>query len=391
MPSKTLTISVPASAANIGPGFDVLGMSLSLSLVLTAEIPLPATPGPIEITYFEPPTPDTPPKNVPLTVEDNLITRTALHLASAHKKELPSMKLHIHNEIPLGRGLGSSGAAVVGGAILANLACQLSLSKPGLLDFCVMIEGHPDNIAASLMGGFGASFLSKSIEEEHKRVHDAGLVLSVGAEGIPYPPKELTRFTPCPIHEAVKAVVVIPRFELQTKKAREALQKTYSLEDVVYNLQRATVLTHALAGSPGCGREGKRRRGEGENGVTVIANGSGGNGSENGSENGLPEAGIVSEAMQDRIHQNQRSKLVPGLTEILQLKPAALPGLLGVCMSGAGPTVLALAVGNFEAIGKRIVDIFAAAVGEDGKPILSDAKVLEIVKGGATWDEVVKP
>ncbi|KND04793.1 homoserine kinase [Spizellomyces punctatus DAOM BR117] len=352
--SRKITIRVPASTSNIGPGFDVLGATLSLHLTLTAT--LSPTLQSVSITYT-----GNNPHTVPLTVLDNLITRTASYIAAVHNVSLPPMDLHIDNPIPLGRGLGSSGAAVVAGVILANQACQLGLSKDRMLDFCLVIEGHPDNITASLIGGFCASYLAASVEQEHRELHElekSGKLIpklngvANGSVGLPVPPIEnIGRYVRLPLSKAIRAVVIIPKFELSTKLARSVLPDVYPRADVVFNLQRLAVLTSALCAE-------------------------------------VPSPDIVYTAMQDKIHQHYRQHLVPGLPQILALTPQDLPGLLGICVSGAGPTVLALATGNFEEIGAKVQGIWTSSVGADGKPIESEVLILDVLKDGASWESV---
>lgn len=356
MAGKKVEIRVPASTSNIGPGFDVLGASLSLHLTLTAHVD--PSLNKTEITYT-----GNNAHTVPLTVADNLITRTASYIAAVHHVALPSMKLHIDNPIPLGRGLGSSGAAVVAGVILADQACGLSLSKERMLDFCLVIEGHPDNVTASIMGGFRASYLAASVEKEHAELHalekSGGIpingvtdVPSNGTLSLPVPPIEnIGRHIKLELSPSIRAVVIIPKFELATKLARSVLPDAYPRADVIFNLQRLAVLTSAL-----CAEK--------------------------------PSADFIYAAMQDRVHQHYRQHLVPGLPKILSLTPQSAPGLLGICVSGAGPTVLALATENFEQIGKMVRDIWANSQGADGKPIESEVVVLDVLKEGASWSSV---
>jgi len=117
----------------------------------------------------------------------------------------------------------------------------------------------------------------------------------------------------------IKVIAVTPQWPVQTKHAREILTKDVSRHDAVYNLQRVALMGAALE---------------------------------------TKNYGLLREAMQDRIHQNQRAELVPGLAEILALPRA--PGLLGLALSGSGPTVVALATENFKEIGNRIVECFQA-------------------------------
>ncbi|KAI7065095.1 hypothetical protein KC352_g43185, partial [Hortaea werneckii] len=164
-----ITIKVPCSSANIGPGFDVIGLSLSLWLELQVSVGDENAKGAshnCRITYEGQGAED-----VDLSPDRNLITQTALYVLRCHdKREFPEpTHVHIKNPIPLGRGLGSSGAAVVAGVSLGNEIGKLGLSKDRLLDFCLMIERHPDNVAAALYGGFVGSYLKELDPDDMKR------------------------------------------------------------------------------------------------------------------------------------------------------------------------------------------------------------------------------
>ncbi|RKP03507.1 hypothetical protein CXG81DRAFT_29263 [Caulochytrium protostelioides] len=283
-------IRVPASTANLGPGFDVLGLGLALPMVMDVTVPAPS-PG-VTITY----TGDGA-ETISKDPATNLITRVAAALVARHGRRLPpSYALAITNRIPMSRGLGSSGTAVVAGVLLGNTLGDLGLTPAQLLDFAVLIEGHPDNVAASYRGGFVASYLRWAIPA-FDRIEDLAT--------LDYPSEPLATVMPLPWSEDVAVVAVVPDFELETEKARAALPAQYAKRDVVANLQRLTVMTHALGQRP-------------------------------------VDATTVSESMRDCLHQPYRQALVPGMAEILALTPQTCPGLLGVCMSGAGPTMLAL-------------------------------------------------
>ena len=135
------TIRAPCSSANIGPGFDVIGLALSLYLELHVEIdaskPSSSKPLNCEITYEG----DGDVNGVGLDPEDNLISRVALYVLRCHdQRAFPvETRIHIVNPIPLGRGLGSSGAAVVAGVVLGNEVGKLGLSKARMLDYCLMV------------------------------------------------------------------------------------------------------------------------------------------------------------------------------------------------------------------------------------------------------------
>ncbi|KAG7090769.1 hypothetical protein E1B28_009854 [Marasmius oreades] len=348
----SFTIKVPATSANIGPGFDVVGLSLSLHLTLTvtpspdachANTPLAYKPP--ELTYSGEGADD-----VPLNPYKNLTTRVALYVLRCHNISLfPShIKIHAHNEIPFGRGLGSSGAAVIAGVLLGNEVGKLNLPVERLLDFALMVERHPDNVTAALVGGFVGSYL-RELDEKHTAAAsvplsevlpeyppDAGESWGLNP---PVPPHGIGHYVQFGWSPEIKAVAIIPRFELSTAKARDVLPEQYSRKDLVFNLQRLAVLTTALAQNP-------------------------------------PDPDLIYEAMKDRIHQPYRKTLIPGLPEVTsEILPSTHPGLLGICLSGAGPTILALATTGFEAIAEDARKIFLS------KGIEVDWKLLQVVGG----------
>ena len=240
--------------------------------------------------------------------------------------------MHINNPIPLGRGLGSSGAAVVAGVSLANEVSDLGLSKARMLDYCLMIERHPDNVAAALYGGFVGTYLNEldPVETQRKEI-PLSEVLPEPAGGVdtgltpPEPPLNIGHYKKFKWAKEIKCVAIIPQFEVPTHEARRVLPDKYSRADLVHNLQRIALLTTALGESP-------------------------------------PDPDMIYQGMQDKVHQPYRKKLIPGLTEILQsVTPKSHPGLLGICLSGAGPTILALATHNFENIANHILEQFQKA------------------------------
>ncbi|KZZ86842.1 homoserine kinase [Ascosphaera apis ARSEF 7405] len=321
-------IKVPCSSANIGPGFDVLGLALSIYLelhVTTANVPEGA-PLNCTITYEGEGADE-----VTLVPDENLITRVALYVLRCHDHHAFPVPVHVHvkNPIPLGRGLGSSGAAVTAGVMLGNEVGKLGLSKARMLDYCLMIERHPDNVAAALYGGFVGTYLNE-LKPEDLAWKEIPLseVLPAPAGGLdtgrrpPEPPLNIGHYKQFPWSKKIKAITIIPDFELMTAKAREVLPETYSRADVVYNLQRAALLPTVLNSDP-------------------------------------LDPDTIYLAMQDKVHQPYRKTLIPGLTEILNfMTPSTQPGLLGICLSGAGPTILALATHNFDEIANRIIAEF---------------------------------
>ncbi|KAI5292160.1 hypothetical protein KEM52_006572, partial [Ascosphaera acerosa] len=273
--------------------------------------------------------------DVPLKPDENLITRVALYVLRCHDHHEFPVPVHVHvkNPIPLGRGLGSSGAAVTAGVMLGNEVGGLGLTKARMLDYCLMIERHPDNVAAALYGGFVGTYLNELRPEDlaWKEI-PLSEVLPAPAGGLdtgrrpPEPPLNIGHYRRFPWSPRIKAVTIIPDFELMTAKAREALPQTYTRADVVYNLQRAALLPTVLGG---------------------------------GGDDQPLDPDTIYLAMQDKIHQPYRKHLIPGLPEILSsMNPTTQPGLLGICLSGAGPTILALATHNFDEIARRIMAEF---------------------------------
>jgi homoserine kinase len=205
----------------------------------------------------------------------------------------------------------------------------LNLTKDRMLDFCLMIERHPDNVAAALFGGFVGSYLKDLDQEDMKRKEiPLSEVLPAPAGGVdtgltpPIPPINIGKHIKFNWAPEIKCIAIIPDFEVSTAKARSVLPTEYPKADVISNLQRIALLTTALGQSP-------------------------------------PNADMIYDGMQDKIHQPYRKTLIPGLTEILKsVTPASQPGLLGICLSGAGPTILALATHNFEQIANHLIGEF---------------------------------
>lgn len=278
---KPFTLRVPASTSNLGPGFDALSLALNLYLRLTVE------PDSKDAVIMRGEGRGSVPEDA-----TNLVFRVARHIAMERREALPSLRILVDNEIPLARGLGSSAAAIIAGAAMYAQATGDRLTTTETLRHALAFEGHPDNLAAALHGGLVAAALS---ENGHPTV--VSLRVAMG----------------------VRCLVVIPEFELRTDRARAALPESYSRQDVVFNLQRASVTLAALV---------------------------------------TGEWAALREGMRDRIHQPYRVALVPGLDEVLLLDP---PGLIGVALSGAGPSVFAIALpeADLHRIGEEIVATLA--------------------------------
>lgn len=197
-------VEVPATTANLGPGFDTLGLALEL----TNELWVETTESGLAIE-LEGEGADSLPRD-----ERNLVVK-AMRLACGETR-LPGLKLRQLNRIPTSRGLGSSAAAIVAGL----LAAQKLLDRPvPVLELATRMEGHPDNVAPAILGGLVASG-----------------VLEQGP---------LARRLE--LHDCWQVAVAVPAFPLPTEEARKAMPDRFGLEDVVYNLSRLALLLPGLA------------------------------------------------------------------------------------------------------------------------------------------------
>jgi homoserine kinase len=203
------TVRVPASSANLGPGFDALGLALGVYLDCRFRVGSQLS---ITVTGRD--------SACISTAEDNLIWQTALSVAAAAGMLMPPIELQIDNQIPIGKGLGSSAAALTAGVVIADCLLGLGWRPPRILDEAARLEGHPDNVAACVLG----SIVAAAIDSDG----------AVRAARLELPP-------------SFGIALVVPDFVLSTSAARAALPACYSREDAVFNVQRAALLVAALA------------------------------------------------------------------------------------------------------------------------------------------------
>lgn len=200
---------MPASSANLGPGFDALGLALGVYLTCRFR-----TSDKLAICVS-----GRDARTISIGT-DNLIWQTALAVAERHGQAMPPIELHIANDIPIGKGMGSSAAALTTGVIIADRLLGLNWKPLRVLDEAARLEGHPDNVAACTLGSIVASAI------------DSGGVARAVRLDLP---------------QRFGVAIVVPDFDLPTSKSRGVLPTCYSKEDAVFNVQRAALLVAALA------------------------------------------------------------------------------------------------------------------------------------------------
>ena len=275
---KRVTIRVPATTANLGPGFDAFGCALSLYTDVTFE----ETEAGLEITGC--------PEE--FTGPDNLAYVSYCAALATMSEELRGVKIHIEADIPVCRGLGSSAALLVAGAMGANVLRGNKLSTQGLLNITNAMEGHPDNLAPAFFGGLTASMV------------DNGLPVCVNF----------------PLHPDWEFLALVPDFDLPTTVARQALPTEYDRSDAVYNIAHGALVLKALE---------------------------------------LGDEKLLRSAMQDRIHQPYRKKMIADYDKIESLIRTTGAAF---CLSGAGPTLLCITrnPGLEEKLAKKLDSITTA-------------------------------
>ena len=206
---RWISLRVPASSANLGPGFDAMGLALSIYLQCrfreSAELSIQVEGRDAEAIS---------------TGEDNLIWQTALAVARDMRMTMRPIELQIRNDIPVGKGLGSSAAALTAGVIIADCLLGLHWKPLRILDEAARLEGHPDNVAACILGSVVASAI------------DSGGVARTVRLNMP---------------SQFGIGVVVPDFVLPTSHARSVLPDCYPRSDAIFNVQRAALLMAAIA------------------------------------------------------------------------------------------------------------------------------------------------
>ena len=212
---RRVSVKVPATSANLGPGFDTLGMALSYYDELQVE----AVPGnEIFVEVHGEGAGEVP------TDGSNLVAKTIAYVFDRYKQTLPGLKLIAHNVIPHGRGMGSSGAAVVSGIMAAKglLEGIVEISSSELLDIATELEGHPDNVAPALFGGLTIAW-EDEFGPHHKKLF---------------------------VHRGVSPLELVPANKMSTALARSLQPDSVPHDDAVFNVSRSALLIAALTQSP---------------------------------------------------------------------------------------------------------------------------------------------
>lgn len=269
-----ISVKVPATTANVGPGFDTFGIALPLYNIITIE---ETVLGNIEIEIIskngnEP--------NIHIPQDENHIIYKAIEQLYACVGQSPSaLKITIETEIPIAKGLGSSASVIVGALIAANELLGKPADLDALLSIASEVEGHPDNTTPAMLGGFCISS-----EEE-----DGSIVYSK----LEWPSE--WALTLC-----------VPDFELSTNISRSVLPEKIDIKDAVFNIRRAAFMVEAIH---------------------------------------TKNDKLMKIAMQDKLHQQYRLKFVPGLEDVIE-ELKTFDDVLGIALSGAGPSILVISKGN---------------------------------------------
>ena len=257
-----IEVKVPATSANVGPGFDCLGIALNLYNRIRFEE--------IESGYEFEGCEDQ------FKNEDNLVVKSIKYFIDYVKpaKVPGGFKIIFDADIPVCRGLGSSAACIVAGVYAADYFTDSNLSKEELLKIATDIEGHPDNIAPAIFGNMTVSIL-----------HENGDIIVDQID----------------ISDKIQFCPMIPNFRLSTEKSRGVLPKQLDYKDAVFNVSRVALLIAALSNN---------------------------------------RFEFLKAACEDKLHQNYRGSLIEGFDKVVDASYSN--GALGVFLSGAGPTIMAL-------------------------------------------------
>ncbi len=306
-----VSVRVPATSANLGPGFDCFGLALPIYNTITIEeTVLPGSGIEINIIADTNDTSNMFFEDIPR--DENNLAYKAIELLYNSIGQVPSeLKINIQSGIPITRGLGSSASVIVGALLAANKLHGFPADETALISIATEVEGHPDNVTPAILGGVVFS----SLEDDGSIIY----------RKLQWP-------------EDWDLTVCIPDFELSTSISRSVIPKDIPLPDAVYNLKHSAMLIYAIE---------------------------------------TADEELMSRALNDKIHQPYRVKLIPGMAEIME-KFKNEQGVLGCVLSGAGPTLLVISKNySTEKIKSITKEIW------NGFGISADVRTLKVEEQGA--------
>src|SRR5579864_5321619 len=300
--ASVFRLSLPATSANLGPAFDAAALAFNLHLKLEARV---AAEYSIQATGRD--------RDICGQLENHLILATYREVLEAVGKPVPPLALKIANDIPIGKGCGSSAAARLAGIALADHYGQLGWTDAQIVGEASRREHHPDNASACWMGGLTVARMSGAAEAQIATIRPKGK----------WP-----------------LLLAVPPEALSTEEARRVLPAQYSRADAVVNIQNSMLLLAAFL-------QGR--------------------------------ADLLTAALEDRIHQPYRASLCPLLPALQEL--AGTPAVLGVALSGAGPSVLVFLDPRSKTPGKKVAAKVAAYLAQ--KKLLAELFLTAIAEKGA--------
>lgn len=306
-----VSYKVPATTANLGPGFDSLGMALPIYNIVTIEETVMPSTG-VEINVV----PSL--ENEELLELDgipqdknNIVYKAVETLYNLVGQDANELKINIKAGIPVARGLGSSASVIVGGLLAANELLGFPADEAALLSIATEAEGHPDNAIPAIVGGLVMS-----------SAEDDGSVLYRKLKWV----------------DDWHVTVCIPDFELATEVSRSVLPENVPLQDASFNARRFAMLVHAID---------------------------------------TQDADLMKYALEDRLHQPYREKLIPGFKEIKD-KLKREENVLGTVISGAGPAIIVISQkSGLEKIKETVKGIW------DSLNVHSEIKTMNVEQQGA--------
>ncbi|TPF92735.1 serine kinase [Bifidobacterium sp. UTBIF-78] len=346
-------VRVPATSANLGSGFDTVGLALDYHDELTFTLNPDPSDG-VAHVFIHGEGEDTLPRD-----ETHLVVSTFRRACATFGLGRLGFTLEATNNIPQARGMGSSAEAIVAGiAAAAAFAQPGDLNRPAIFDMAAQIEGHPDNVAPAVFGGLTVSWDFATAEGVGSVAIPGGEPLHGGFHTVNYP-----------VDPAITAAVFVPDYELSTEKARQALPKELPHKDAVYNVSRVGLLPAAM--NPVVLAQAAAQGGADALGGDVAMSGAGAASAgtavaaSNAPVTAAAFASAASQAnallftaTQDRLHQPYRAPLMPPSTELIALFRSRG---YAAAVSGAGPCVLVLHYGDArEAIDQVAVNQLAS-------------------------------